>query len=61
MTNRKTDKVDALKLAKFLKMQILSKEELIPSVHIPSRPIRELRSLFTTKRLIRKQIGAVRE
>ena len=60
MANRKTDKVDALKLAKFLKIQIISKEKLIPEVHIPSQTIRELRSLFTSKRLIRKQIGSIK-
>lgn len=48
MVKKKTDKVDAEKLALFLKMQIMSGEELIKSVFVPEKTIKELRSLFTT-------------
>ena len=44
MVKRKTDKIDAEKLAMFLKMQILSGEELVKPVYIPEQTIRELRS-----------------
>ena len=57
LVKKKTDKIDAEKLAIYLKMQILSKEELIKPVYVPEKVIQDLRSLFTTYRLIRKQIG----
>lgn len=60
MVKKKTDKVDAEKLAIFLKMQIKSGEELIRPVYIPDDTIQDLRSLFTTYRLIRRQIGALK-
>lgn len=50
MVKRKTDKIDAEKLAIFLKMQIISGEELVKPVYIPEQTIKELRSLFTTYR-----------
>jgi transposase len=51
----KTDKIDADKLSRILKAQILSGEQLISSVVVPSVEIQELRSLFTTYRLYKKQ------
>jgi transposase len=59
LVNKKTDKVDAEKLAIYLKMQLMSGEELIKPVFIPEKTIQDLRSLFTTYRLIRKQVGQV--
>jgi transposase len=47
MVKKKTDKIDAEKLALFLKMQILSGEELIKPVYMPEKTIRQLRSCFT--------------
>lgn len=47
MVKKKTDKLDAEKLALYLKMQILSGEELIKPVYMPERTIRQLRSCFT--------------
>ena len=60
MVKKKTDKIDAEKLAIYLKMHVLSGEELIKPVYIPDKTIQDLRSLFTTYKLIRKQIGQVK-
>jgi transposase len=60
MVKKKTDRLDAEKLAIFVKMQISSGEELIKPVYIPDEKIQELRSLFTTYQLMRRQIGAVK-
>ncbi len=56
-TSKKTDKVDAYKLARILKAQIMSGEEQIHPVVVPPEHIQDLRALFTTYRLLRKQIG----
>lgn len=58
--DKKTDKIDAEKLAKYLKMQILGKEQLIESVYVPERGIRNLRSLFTTYSLLKKQLASLK-
>jgi transposase len=55
LVKKKTDRIDAEKLAICLKMQVMSGEELIKPVYVPERTIRELRSLFTTYRLLRRQ------
>ena len=55
MLNHKTDKVDAKKLALYLKMQMVSGEHLIKPVYIPDERIRTLRSLFSTHLLLKKQ------
>ena len=60
MVNRKTDKVDAEKLAIYLKMHIVSGEKLVPEVYIPEKEIRYLRGLFTTVKLLRKQVGSTK-
>jgi len=54
-TNKKTDKVDAEKLARVLKMQILSGEEQIKRVELPPPIIQELRALFSTYKFLGKQ------
>lgn len=54
-TNKKTDKVDAEKLARVLKMQVISGEEQIKRVIIPPPLIQDLRALFTTYKLLGKQ------
>lgn len=56
MVKKKTDKVDAEKLAIFLKMQLTSKEELIKPVYKPDSRIQSLRALFTSYKQVRKQI-----
>ena len=60
MVKKKTDKIDAEKLAIYLKMQITSGEELVRPVYIPEQRIQDLKSLFTTYRLFRRQIGAIK-
>jgi len=50
-----TDKIDADKLCRILKAQVLSGEQLISPVVLPPVEIQELRSLFTTYRLYKKQ------
>jgi transposase len=60
MVKKKTDKIDAEKLAIFLKMQITSGEELIRPVYIPGPNVQSLRALFTTYNMLKKQIGQVK-
>lgn len=60
ITSKKTDRVDARKLATFLKMQVTSGENLIEPVYIPDDRIQELRSLFSTYRMLRKHITATK-
>ena len=60
LVKKKTDKIDAEKLAIFLKMQITSGEELIKPVYIPEKTIQNLRSLFTDYRLLKRQIGMIK-
>lgn len=59
-TNKKTDKVDAEKLARILKVQIISGEEQIHRVTIPPKDIQDLRALFATYRLLRKQVVSLK-
>ena len=58
--NKKTDKVDAEKLATYLKMCVMTGEELICEVYVPEEPIQKLRALFSTHRLLRKQVTQVK-
>jgi transposase len=60
MSGKKTDKVDAEKLAIYLKMCYSSGENLIKPVYIPEEPIQDLRSLFTTLSLVKRHIGAIK-
>lgn len=60
MVNKKTDNIDAEKLAIFLKMQIKGEEELIKPVYIPNDTIQDLRSLFTSYKFVRKQVVGVK-
>jgi transposase len=50
-----TDKIDADKLCRIVKMQVLSGEQTISPVTLPPPEIQELRGLFTTFRLYQKQ------
>ena len=56
MERKKTDKVDAERLAMYLKMQVLSREMMAKPVYVPENTIQNLRSLFSTYQLIVKQI-----
>jgi len=55
MARCNTDKIDADKLCRILKMQIISGEQLISPVVLPPEDIQDLRSFFTTYRLMKKQ------
>lgn len=50
-----TDKIDADKLCRILKAQVLSGERLVVPVTLPPPEIQDLRSLFSTYRLYQKQ------
>lgn len=60
LVKKKTDKLDAEKLAIILKMHIVSGEELIKPGYIPEEQIQQLRSLFTTYRNAKKHIGSIK-
>ena len=50
-----TDKIDADKLCRIIKAQVLSGEQLVSPVTLPPVEIQELRGLFSTYRLFKKQ------
>ena len=50
----KTDKRDAIHLARFLKYAVMTGEKL-PAVYVPSKEVRELRRLFATHEFLKKQ------
>lgn len=54
---KKTDKLDASKLAEKLKVQVISGVQQIVPVTVPPKEIRDLRALFATYRTLRKEIG----
>ena len=60
LARRNTDKIDADILCRILKMQVLSGEQTISPVVVPSAEIQELRGLFTTYRLYRKQTTQIK-
>jgi transposase len=60
LTGKKTDKVDAEKLARILKMQILSGEQQVTPVVIPPGFVQDLRSLFSSYVLVKKEITATK-
>ena len=60
LVKKKTDKIDAEKLAIVLKMQLRSGEGIVKPVYVPEKTIQDLRSLFTTYRVLRKQIGQIK-
>ena len=55
MARCNTDKIDADKLCRLLKAQVLSGEQLVSPVTLPPAEIQALRGLFTTYRLFKKQ------
>jgi transposase len=54
---KKTDKIDAAKLAEKLKAQVVSGVQQIVPVTIPPNEIRDPHALFATYRTLRKEIG----
>lgn len=61
-SSKKSDKIDARKLANMLKYHIESKDsgDNFPEVYIPGEEVRELRSLFTTYNLLKKEKGQLK-
>lgn len=61
-TGKKTDKIDAKKLANRIKTHIEDNdpEDGFPDVYIPDRDVQNLRSLFTSYKNVNKQIVAAR-
>jgi transposase len=57
ITDKKTEKIDAEKLARMLKLQVLGGEQFISPVTIPPKKIQDLRALFATYLTLRKQVG----
>lgn len=60
MARKNTDKIDADTLCRILKMQALSGEMTIPPVTIPPEDIQELRGMFSTYRLYKKQTTQIK-
>jgi transposase len=56
-SRKKTDKIDARQLARMGKYHIETDKDFLPEVYVVEEGIRKLRSLFTTYRLIRKEIN----
>jgi len=55
LARKNTDKIDADILCRVLKMQVLSGEQAVSPVTVPPVEIQDLRGLFTTYRLYKKQ------
>jgi len=60
LARKNTDKVDADILCRILKMQVLSGEQTISPVVVPPVEIQELRGLFSTYRLYKKQTTQIK-
>ena len=60
LARNNTDKIDANILSRMLKMQILGKEQAVSPVVVPPVEIQELRGLFTTYRLYKKQTTQIK-
>jgi transposase len=56
-SRKKTDKIDARQLAKMGKYHIEGDKKFLPEVYVVEKRIRKLRSLFTTFRLIKREIN----
>jgi len=56
-SRKKTDKVDARQLAKMGKYHVETDKDFLPEVYVVEERIRKLRSLFTTFRLIKREIN----
>jgi transposase len=56
-SRKKTDKIDARQLARMGKYHVETDKDFLPEVYVVKEEIRKLRSLFTTYRLIKKEIN----
>lgn len=59
-SGKKTDKIDAKKIAEMGKYHVETGEDFLPEVYIVDEKIRRLRSLFTTYNLISKETTMTR-
>jgi len=59
-SGKKNDKIDASKIVTMLKYHVESKSDFLPLVYVPDLNIRKIRSLFTTYKLLKKQIVATK-
>jgi len=59
-SRKKTDKIDARQLARMGKYHIEGDKKFLPEVYVVEKSIRKLRSLFTTYRLLNKEITMIR-
>lgn len=59
-SGKKTDKIDARKLATMGQYHVETGSNFLPAVYIVDKKIRRLRSLFTTYHLMTKEINMVR-
>jgi transposase len=60
LARNNTDKIDADKLCRLLKMQVLSGEQVASPVTLPPKEIQDLRGLYSTYRLIKKQTAQMK-
>jgi len=60
LARKNTDKIDADILCRILKMQVLSGEMAISPVTIPPGPIQDLRGMFKTYQLYKKQTTQIK-
>jgi transposase len=59
-SRKKTDKIDARQLARMGKYHIEGDKKFLPEVYVVEKRIRKLRSLFTTYRLLNKEITMIK-
>ena len=60
LARKNTDKIDADILCRIIKMQVLSGEQAVSPVTVPPEDIQELRGLFTTYRLYKKETTQIK-
>jgi transposase len=61
-SNKKTDRIDSLKLAKRLKYHILfdKSHDEFPTIYIPEKTVQDVRSLFSTYELVKKEKSMIK-
>jgi len=59
-SRKKTDKIDARQLARMGKYHVETDKNFLPEVYVVEKRIRKLRSLFTTYRLLNKEITMIK-
>jgi transposase len=61
-SNKKTDRIDSLKLARKLKYYVLfdQSSDEFPTVYMPVKEVREIRGLFTSYELIKQESNTIK-